>query len=912
MRDWILRKAAVGVAIAACVSVLPTGCGERAPDPNYASRDGEVLLARGNCTACHQTDASVVARVRPLVGPRLLADAAVGSRLSMAYMASFIADPHGTKPGTRMPNVLHGLSADERAAQANAIAAYLGTQRSAQTPAPAPSSVLPDVITRGERLFKTIGCAACHGAADHARWAKATHVEALMAFLADPLATHPSGLMPKVPTSEDDRHAIAAFMLQNQARDDRGALVTSAAPGLRVEYYERAMTSDGLADDVHDATRVFTLPTVSIDFPRRDEEFGVRYLGTLDVPADGEYTFFLGSDDGSRLSLDGKVVVDHWGPHGFAWKQKKVTLKKGPVPFRLVYFEISVDNELRLEWSGPGVPRGPIAADRFTHEAVTLVPPAEPAAPDAATIKRGEELFASTGCANCHVQPNAMGAKGTKLADLNSSRGCLADSPSAAAPNFGLDKASRDAAREVVGHARDLTVALPAAKVVDHSIQRLGCTLCHARAGEGGPSRLNAEFFVADGSAELGDQGRLPPRLDGVGDKLTPEALARVLANGEKVRPYMLTRMPIFGAEATEGLAAAFTTSDRVPSHDTPPTFSTESAQAGRSLVGSTGVSCITCHTFNGRASLGVPAVDLGAMHGRIRPGWFLAFLEHPDSFTPGTRMTRFWLPDAPIFPNILGGDGKRQREAIWNYLSMGESMAPPAGLRMSDSDWDLMPSTDPILFTMFMRGVSPRTLCVGYTDLVHVAYDAEHVRLAKSWRGKFLDAAGTWDGRAGQLGAPAGSSVIDLPPGDVVAQLAARDVAWPSQSLRYVGVERDAARVASFITELSTAEATHRVRESAFPVLSGSGVQLRRRIEAWAEADRTDLYMRVAIGQSITERGSGVFVIDNDLTVSVRGQGAFVRDADGKRELLVPVDFKYLETETPRYKATVEVDLLW
>ena len=35
-------------------------------------------------------------------------------------------------------------------------------------------------------------------------------------------------------------------------------------------------------------------------------------------------------------------------------------------------------------------------------------------------------------------------------------------------------------------------------------------------------------------------------------------------------------------------------------------------------------------------------------------------------------------------------------------------------------------------------------------------------------------------------------------------------------------------------------------------------------------------------------------------------------RDGGGKRELLVPVDFKYVETETPRYKATVQVDLLW
>ena len=129
--------------------------------------------------------------------------------------------------------------------------------------------------------------------------------------------------------------------------------------------------------------------------------------------------------------------------------------------------------------------------------------------------------------------------------------------------------------------------------------------------------------------------------------------------------------------------------------------------------------------------SLGVPAVDLAVMRDRLRPGWFLAFIEHPESFSPGTRMTRFWMPGLPIFPAILGGDPVRQREAVWNYLSMGTSMTPPAGLRMSDSDWELTPVLEPMLFATFMRGVSPRTLCVGYTDLVHVAYDAEHARLA-------------------------------------------------------------------------------------------------------------------------------------------------------------------------------------
>lgn len=881
-----------------------TACGESAPDPSFAHRTGEVLLARGNCTACHAASAEVTERIRPLVGPTLLGESGVGARLAEAYLRDYIADPHATKRGTRMPHVLHAADGAERDRQAGALAAYLSAQRPASWSAPEPSVVLPDLVAAGERLYRTSGCAACHNVAERSRLARATHFTALTALILDPLATHPSGLMPRVPMSDDEARAIAAYMLEDQAKDASGAVITTPAPGLRVEYFEREFTTDGLTDDMTGPDRVFTLPAPTIDFPRRDEQFGVRFNGTLTVPADGDYEFHLGSDDGSRLELDGEVVIDHWGAHGFAFKSKRIPLTKGTKAFRLVYYELSVDDDLRLEWSGPGIDRQPIAAEHFTHDALVLRPPAMPAA-DPTLASEGERLFGSLGCASCHASATPSG--GIALADLRSSRGCLADRPSDAAPDFGFDAAARTALRDVLDHANDLRAPLPPARFVEHAVHRLGCVSCHQRDGLGGPNQFTAEFFVSDGHAELGDQGRIPPRLDGVGDKLRPEALADVLANGTKVRPYMLTRMPVYGESATRGLAEQFGRADRVAAHDAAPTFSVESAQAGRTLVGSTGVSCITCHTFNGRASLGVPAVDLGRMHDRLRPGWFLAFLEHPDRFTPGTRMTRFWLPDNRIFENILAGDGKRQREAVWNYLSLGESMTPPAGLRITEGEWELIPVNEPMLFTTFMRGVSPRTICVGYTDLVHVAYDAEGARLAKAWRGAFMNAAGTWEGRAGQLSSPAGTSIIDLPPGDAIASLATRDAAWPERTFRFVGVERGADRTPRFTGTLNGL----RVRESAIPSLSARGVALRRTIEVWAEADRSDLYLRLAIGRTIEPKGNA-FVVDGALTVVPVSPGAFVRDAGDRRELILPVDLKYVESETPRYKATTEADLFW
>ncbi len=88
----------------------------------------------------------------------------------------------------------------------------------------------------------------------------------------------------------------------------------------------------------------------------REFSFGFVFLGTLKVPQDGEYTFLLDSDDGSRLSIDGKAVILHDGIHGTGQpKTAKITLQQGRVPIRVDYFQgAGGAKDLIVQWSGPG------------------------------------------------------------------------------------------------------------------------------------------------------------------------------------------------------------------------------------------------------------------------------------------------------------------------------------------------------------------------------------------------------------------------------------------------------------------------------------------------------------------------------------------------------------------------------
>ncbi len=102
----------------------------------------------------------------------------------------------------------------------------------------------------------------------------------------------------------------------------------------------------------------------------RDDAFGFVFEGTLVVPQDGLYTFFLDSDDGSRLLVGDRNVLEYDGIHTQGREQSSVVdLKKGRVPIRLEYFQKSHAFGLNVAWSGPGFDRRPLFASDSEHAA---------------------------------------------------------------------------------------------------------------------------------------------------------------------------------------------------------------------------------------------------------------------------------------------------------------------------------------------------------------------------------------------------------------------------------------------------------------------------------------------------------------------------------------------------------------
>ena len=67
--------------------------------------------------------------------------------------------------------------------------------------------------------------------------------------------------------------------------------------------------------------------------------FGSSSTGVLAVATAGNYTFTLNSDDGSRLFIDGGLVVDNGGQHSPTTVSGSTFLTAGSHPFRVNFFE---------------------------------------------------------------------------------------------------------------------------------------------------------------------------------------------------------------------------------------------------------------------------------------------------------------------------------------------------------------------------------------------------------------------------------------------------------------------------------------------------------------------------------------------------------------------------------------------
>jgi hypothetical protein len=164
------------------------------------------------------------------------------------------------------------------------------------------------------------------------------------------------------------------------AAEQAGATVSPSADkaavdvhGLKGEYF--SMSAPGARDF---ATLGGTLLDPQINFSGltstfqeltgKTEHTTARWTGRIEAPATGDYTFYAIGDNGFRLFVDGKPVIDHWvGDWDSEQTSAAVRLTAGEKhDFRLEMFQDTGGANMFLRWSTPTMAKQLVPESAFT------------------------------------------------------------------------------------------------------------------------------------------------------------------------------------------------------------------------------------------------------------------------------------------------------------------------------------------------------------------------------------------------------------------------------------------------------------------------------------------------------------------------------------------------------------------
>jgi len=623
----------------------------------------------------------------------------------------------------------------------------------------------------------------------------------------------------------------------------------------------------------------------------------------LTIEKTGSYRFRLGSDDGSRFYIDDQMLIDNDGIHPHEVKNGKVELDAGVHSIRVDYFDGGGQKSLALNWSGPGTQMRSI--DRFIvldrdAQLPEDLPPMSNAASggfvfDEMKANRGQQLFAELGCAACHEKKVGGQRLKSKLAapqltQCDPAKGCLSQGKpsSPQSPQFdltGVQAAAIAGAMEAAVPTEDASAKLA------HSMKSLNCYACHVRDAVGGPESDRNSLFVST-IPEMGDEGRLPPPLDGVGDKLRREWIEEVISEGGKHRPYMKTYMPKFGKANAGHLADVFATLDQKTEAPIAESGDADKRKValGRQMVGSKGLACVSCHTYGEFQSSGIQAIALDTMTRRIREDWFHRYLPDPQKYRPGTRMPTGFPEGKSTVTHIYGGDPQKQVSAIWAFLEKGSKGGVPEGIVGGMEE--LKPVERPIIYRNFIEGVSPRGIAVGYPEKVNLCWDADTMSLALLWQDRFIDASKHWNGRGQGNQVPLGGGVMNWESSVPIAVLESPRTSWPTQSakergFRFLGYRLDDQGRPAFRYQSSFATIQDKpIPQSGEPV---SSLQREITITPSGTNDGQTVYFRAAASKSIVRTDDGAYQLGDGTIVHVNVE-SILRNIDGMLEAIVPV----------------------
>ena len=129
--------------------------------------------------------------------------------------------------------------------------------------------------------------------------------------------------------------------------------VSGVSPGVNYSVYEGEWSKLPDFENLKPSSSG-VIKDFDISSKQGSDEYGFVFDGLIKIPADGVYSFYISSDDGSKLLIDDQVLVDNDGLHGIVEKSNEMPLAKGYHAIKVQFFERSGGDALQVQWKGPG------------------------------------------------------------------------------------------------------------------------------------------------------------------------------------------------------------------------------------------------------------------------------------------------------------------------------------------------------------------------------------------------------------------------------------------------------------------------------------------------------------------------------------------------------------------------------
>ena len=182
-------------------------------------------------------------------------------------------------------------------------------------------------------------------------------------------------------------------------------------------------------------------PEVRMDFPHCQPpdparmnyaDYAVRWTGEVEPRFSEPATFILGVDDGGRLWIDGKLVIDQWKDQGYTAYYHTMPVEAGKkYKIKIEYYDGKWGGGARLYWRGPSQPTQIIPAGQLYPDEsvkVTDLPPALAPQTPPGTLIEAESAELAGGAKVLDDKPQVAGDKsevsGGKYVGGTGGKGC--------------------------------------------------------------------------------------------------------------------------------------------------------------------------------------------------------------------------------------------------------------------------------------------------------------------------------------------------------------------------------------------------------------------------------------------------------------------------------------------------------